>query len=69
MFKAPVDLLPLVGSAPLQAPVAEQLVALVVDQVKVLLPPADTLVGEALKAIVGAGAGGAVAPYKVTTST
>lgn len=43
---------------PLQPPLAVQLVALVLDQVKVLLWPLDTVVGLADKETVGAGVGG-----------
>jgi hypothetical protein len=53
---APVDCEPLVATDPLQAPEAVQDVALVEDQVKVELPPLDTVLGFALIATVGAGA-------------
>ena len=67
-FKAPVDVEPEVGSLPLQAPDAEQEVALVEVQVMVLLCPDETAVGEALKATVGAGVI-VVGPKKLVTST
>ena len=43
--------------------------ALVEVQVKVLDWPAVTVVGEALRATVGAGVGGGVGPKKLVTST
>jgi len=52
----PVDSDPLVGCAPLQAPEAEQDVALAADHVSVDRPPLDTLDGLAEKLSVGAGA-------------
>jgi len=52
---APVDWLPLVAFDPVQAPLAAQLVALVVDQVSVEDPPLDTEAGLALKVTMGAG--------------
>lgn len=51
--------MPLIDIAPLQAPEAVQDVALLTDQLSVALEPLLTLVGVALKAMVGAG--GAVA--------
>jgi hypothetical protein len=50
---APVLLVPLMASAPLQPPEAAHEVAWVEDQVKVELPPLPTEVGLALKVIVG----------------
>ena len=47
---------------PLQVPLAVQLVALVVDQVRVLLDPDERLVGLALKAMVGIGVGAGAGP-------
>lgn len=49
---------PLVVSLPDQAPEAVQEVALVADQVSVALPPSVTVLGLAVKLIVGAGAAG-----------
>ncbi len=51
---------PLTASVPLHPPDAEHEVALVEDQVKVELPPLDTLVGLALIDTVGGLAGGAL---------
>ena len=48
--------LPLVAFAPLQPSLAEQLVALVEDQLRVLAWPAAIVLGLALKVRVGAGA-------------
>ena len=67
-MSAPVETEPDVGSLPLHAPEATQEVALVDAQVKVLDWPADTEVGEALRAIVGAGVM-VVGPKKLVTST
>jgi hypothetical protein len=50
---APVPWEPLIPTAPDQPPDALQEVALVEDQVKVELPPEDTLAGLALKETVG----------------
>jgi hypothetical protein len=50
--------LPPVDCAPLQAPDAVQALALVEDQVSVVVPPAVTLVGLAVSETVGADAGG-----------
>ena len=50
---APVDREPLKGRAPDQAPEAEQEVALVDVQVKVELPPLATVLGLAVRLIVG----------------
>ena len=47
---------PLVASVPLQPPEAEQLVALVEDQVSTEVAPLVTVLGLALKLTVGAGA-------------
>ena len=44
---------PLVATAPFQPPEAVQAVALVADQVRVELPPEDTLAGSALSETVG----------------
>lgn len=52
-LSAPVDLEPLVASVPDQSPEAVQEVALVVDQVKVELAPAETLEGLAFSVTVG----------------
>jgi hypothetical protein len=54
---APVDLLPLVDSAPLQAPEATHDVAFVELQLMVDALPEVTLVGDALNDTVGAGVG------------
>lgn len=48
---------PLVATAPAQAPEAEQLVALVEDHVRVAAPPGATLLGAAVSTTVGAGGG------------
>ena len=50
---APVEAVPPVVLLPDQAPDARQLVALVLDHVRVDAPPLATLVGEALKVSVG----------------
>jgi len=50
---APVDCEPLTGMLPDQAPEAEQEVALVDVQVKVELPPLATVLGLAIRLIVG----------------
>jgi hypothetical protein len=52
---APVDCDPLVLFGPDHAPEAVQAVALVADQVKLLLPLLETLLGLALKVTVGTG--------------
>ena len=52
--------MPLVASAPLQAPLAVQAVALVEDQVSVLLLPSSRLAGSAAMVTVGGGVAGAV---------
>lgn len=52
-----MDCEPLTGSLPDQPPEALQAVALAVDQVKLELPPLTTVLGLALNATVGAGAG------------
>jgi hypothetical protein len=52
-----VDCDPLIGSLPDHPPEALQAVALVVDQVKLELPPLTTVLGLADSATVGAGAG------------
>jgi hypothetical protein len=57
-LSAAVATLPPVDCAPLQAPDAVQAVALVEDQVSVVVPPVVTLVGLALSETVGAAAGG-----------
>jgi hypothetical protein len=56
LVNAPVKNVPARPWLPLQAPLAEQLLALVEDHVKVLVPPLATLVGLAVKIKVGAGA-------------
>ena len=65
---APVETLPLTDWAPLQAPLAEQLVALVDDQVKAELPPLATLEGleESEMAGTGAGAGAGAGKIRAT---
>jgi hypothetical protein len=55
-LSVPVDCEPAVGSLPVQAPEAVQVVAFVDDQVKVEAPPLATLVGLAASDTVGAGA-------------
>ncbi len=57
---APVLALPEIGRVPLQPPLAEQLVALVDDHVRVALLPLSTLLGLAANDTVGAGGGGAL---------
>jgi hypothetical protein len=57
-LNAAVTTLPPVDCAPLHAPVAVQAVALVEDQVSVVVPPVVTLVGLALSETVGEDAGG-----------
>jgi len=52
-FMAPVPCEPLIGIAPDQPPEAAQELALVVDQLKVELPPEATLAGFALNETVG----------------
>lgn len=56
-LSGPVLVVPLVANGPVQAPEAEQLVALVEDQVRVAAPPGATLLGVAVSATVGAGGG------------
>jgi hypothetical protein len=56
-LSAPVDCEPLVAKLPDQPPEAVQAVALVEDQVNVVLPPLAMLVGFALIETVGAGEG------------
>ena len=56
-FSAPVLCVPLSGSVPDQPPDAAHALAWVVDQVRVALPPLATVLGLAVSAIVGAGAG------------
>jgi hypothetical protein len=51
---APVDCVPLVASLPLHPPEAVHEVALLAVQLKLVLPPLDTLVEPALKLTVGA---------------
>jgi hypothetical protein len=48
-------MVPLVGSLPLQAPLAVQEVALLLDQVSVALCPATMVVGSTPRVIDGAG--------------
>jgi hypothetical protein len=55
-LRAPVECEPLSASAPLQPPEAVQAVALVVDQLRVALAPFVTVLGEALREMVGGGA-------------
>jgi hypothetical protein len=50
-------MLPLVGSLPLQAPLAVHELALVLDQVRVALCPATIVVGSTPRVIVGVGGG------------
>jgi hypothetical protein len=52
---APVDCAPLVALVPDQAPEAVQEVAFLVDQLSEALLPLRTVLGLALRAIVGAG--------------
>jgi hypothetical protein len=54
-LSAPVDCVPLSGSLPDQAPDAVQVVALVVDQFKVEPLPLATVLGLAIKVMVGTG--------------
>jgi hypothetical protein len=54
-LRAPVDCDPLVASLPDQPPEAVQAVALVEDQLSVVLLPLVTVLGAALKVTVGAG--------------
>ena len=59
-FPAPVgvtDCVPLVASVPVHPPLAVQLLALVVDQVKVALWPSVTVVGATEIVTVGANGG------------
>ena len=56
-FNAPVLSLPAAAFAPLQAPDAVHVVALVLDQFNVLAPPALTVNGLAVSVTTGAGAG------------
>jgi hypothetical protein len=56
-LRAPVDCEPLSACVPLQPPDAVQAVALLVDQLRVALAPFATVLGEALKEMVGGGAG------------
>jgi hypothetical protein len=51
----PVDQAPLVGSGPLQPPLAVQAVALLALQVRVEEPMLSIVVGEAARVIEGAG--------------
>ena len=53
--RAPVDCEPLMPFAPAQLPEAVQVVALVADQVKLLVPLLATLLGLAFRLTVGAG--------------
>jgi hypothetical protein len=54
-LSAPVDCDPLVPFDPDHAPEAVQAVALVADQVKLLLPLLSTLLGLAFKVTIGTG--------------
>jgi hypothetical protein len=53
-LRAPVDCEPLTALVPDQAPDAEQVVALVADQLNVELPPLATVLGLAASVTVGA---------------
>jgi hypothetical protein len=53
-FTAPLDWLPVAGLLPDQPPEAVHAAALAADQLKVVLPPAATVLGLALSWIVGA---------------
>jgi hypothetical protein len=59
---APVETDPEIGWTPLQAPLAEQLVALLEFQVNVLDCPAVKLEGEAPRVTVGSGVGAGAGP-------
>ena len=59
-LSGPVDSVPLVAFAPVHAPEAVQLVALVLDHVRVEALPALMVVGAAVKETVGAGVGAGV---------
>jgi hypothetical protein len=52
---APDDQIPCVATPPLQPPVPAQVMALVVLQFRVALPPLATVDGEAVKVMVGTG--------------
>jgi hypothetical protein len=56
LVSAPVDFEPAVASVPVHAPDAVQAVALLEDHVSVAAPPLVTVVGEALRDTLGAGA-------------
>jgi len=56
-LSAPVDREPLVAWAPAHAPVAVQVVAWVLDQVRVALAPLAIVLGAATRLMVGAGVG------------
>jgi len=56
-LSGPVLVVPLLATAPVQAPEVEQLVALVDDHVSVAAPPGATLLGVAVSATVGVGGG------------
>jgi hypothetical protein len=56
-LSGPVLVVPLLATAPVQAPEAEQLVTLVDDQVSVAAPPGAMLLGVAVSATVGVGGG------------
>jgi hypothetical protein len=60
--RAAVARVPLVGSAPLQAPVAAQEVAFVEDHVSIDVAPGLTEVGCELNVVVGRGAGLELSP-------
>jgi hypothetical protein len=53
-LRAPVDCEPLTALAPDHAPDAEQVVALVADQLNVEVPPLATVLGLAARVTVGA---------------
>jgi hypothetical protein len=55
LVSAPVDHVPLSGTAPLQPPDATQLVAFAAFQVKFELPPLSTVVGEAVRVTAALG--------------
>ena len=54
-MRVPVDCEPFMAFAPAQPPEAVQAVALVADQVKLLVPLLATLLGLAFRLTVGAG--------------
>ena len=58
---------PLAGSAPLQPPEAVQAVALVEDQIRVLVAPLVMRTGEAVSVTVGAAGGGTTVTVALAT--